>query len=175
MKHYISNLLGSDTFLYIKGALVLLIGPLNNQIGYLLLAIVIDLFFGIQVARKEKQFSWGMLFIKVRRKLLIYILWITMFHAFDMVTGLPNTARWAVVAMLASMEIFSAIKNTAKLGYTKLADSLEQIFLSLIRQQEAQQEIQQELQQVEKVAEEIKILEGSAETHEIHKHKHKSK
>lgn len=168
MKHYISNLLGSDTFLYIKGALVFLIGPLNQQIGYLLLAICIDLVFGIQVARKEKQFSFGLLFTKVRRKLIIYILWITMFHAFDMVTGLPNTARWAVVAMLASMEIFSAIKNTARLGYTKLADGLEQIFLSLLRQQEAQQEIEQ-------IAKELEILEGGLQKHEEDKQKHQPK
>lgn len=166
MKSYISNLLGSDVFVYIKGALVFLIGPLNSQIGYLLLAVAIDLFFGIQVARKEKQFTWVLLFTKVRRKFIIYLLWITMFHAFDMVTGLPNTARWAVVAMLASMEIFSAIKNTAKLGYTRLADGLEQIFLSLLRQQELDDEVKKQEQ-------EIKILEGSAEVHEKDEHQTK--
>lgn len=56
-----------------------------------------------------------------------------MFHAFDMIAGLPDSARWAVVSMLAGLEILSAIKNTASLGQTRLADALESLYLSLTK------------------------------------------
>lgn len=56
-----------------------------------------------------------------------------MFHAFDMVTGLPETARYAVLVMLCGMEMLSAIKNTAKLGHNTLATALEQMYFSLIK------------------------------------------
>mgnify|MGYP007123079479 CR=1 FL=1 len=56
-----------------------------------------------------------------------------MFHAFDMVTGLPNTARWSVIVMLMGMELLSAAKNTAKLGHGRLSDALEHVYLTLIK------------------------------------------
>lgn len=56
-----------------------------------------------------------------------------MFHAFDMVTGLPNTARWSVIVMLLGMELLSAMKNTAQLGHGRLSDALEHVYLSLIK------------------------------------------
>lgn len=131
MKNFIINLFTSEPFLFFKGALVFLIGPLNLQIAYLFLAIAVDLVFGIQVANKERTFKWSILFEKVRKKVFIYLLWISMFHAFDMIAGLPNSARWAVVVMLAGMEILSAIRNTAALGHGRLAEALERIYLSL--------------------------------------------
>ncbi|MDK2600655.1 hypothetical protein QO179_24485 [Bacillus stercoris] len=66
-----------------------------------------------------------------------------MFHAFDMVAGLPNSARWAVVVMLAGMELLSAIKNTAKLGHNKLADALEGVYLTLMKSQPALKDAQE--------------------------------
>jgi len=141
MKSLISNIISSEPFTVVKGALIFLIGPLNLQLAYLLLAIAIDIAFGIQVAIKEKQFKWKTLFSKAKRKLIIYGLWISMFHSFDMVTGLPDSARWAVIVMLAGMELMSAIKNTAKLGHNQLADALEEVYLALTRQaQQAPQE-----------------------------------
>jgi phage-related holin len=133
MKNFITNLVSTEPFVFIKGALIFLLGPLNLQLAYLLLAVGIDLIFGIQVARKEQTFKWNLLFTKVRKKIFIYALWISMFHAFDMIAGLPNSARWAVVVMLAGMELVSAAKNTAKLGHGKLADALEGVYLALIK------------------------------------------
>lgn len=137
MKSFLVSLISllSEPLLIIKGALIFLIGPLTMQLAYLAVAVGIDLMFGIQVARREKQFKWSSLFDKVRKKIYIYIMWIAMFHAFDMVAGLPNTARWAVVMMLTGLEAFSAIKNTARLGHSKLAEGLEQVYLSIIRPQ----------------------------------------
>src|SRR5437763_9947672 len=131
MKNFILNVYYSDPFVFIKGILIFLIGPLNLQLSYLLIAISIDLVFGIQVARKEKTFTWKLLLQKVRSKFIVYALWISMFHAFDMIAGLPNSARWAVVVMLAGMELMSAAKNTAKLGHSRLADALEALYLTL--------------------------------------------
>lgn len=133
MKTYFANLFSNELSLFVKGAFIFLLGPLNLQLAYLSLAVVIDLVFGIQVARKEKTFSWNLLFSKVQKKIFIYALWISMFHAFDMIAGLPNSARWAVVVMLAGMELVSAAKNTAKLGHTRLADALEGLYLALMR------------------------------------------
>jgi phage-related holin len=151
MKNFIANLVSTEPFLFVKGALIFLLGPLNLQLAYLLLAVGIDLVFGIQVARKEKTFKWSLLFSKVRKKIFIYALWISMFHAFDMIAGLPDTARWAVVVMLAGMELVSAAKNTAKLGHSKLADALEGLYLSLMRSQPTLQNGEQE--QVDQQAE----------------------
>lgn len=133
MKNFILNLYHSDPFIFIKGILIFLIGPLNLQLGYLLIAVAIDLIFGIQVSRKEKTFKWKLLFTKVRSKFLFYALWISMFHAFDMITGLPNSARWAVIVMLAGMELMSAVKNTSKLGHNNMADALETLYLTLFK------------------------------------------
>jgi phage-related holin len=133
MKNFIANVISTEPFIFIKGALIFLLGPLDIQLAYLLLAVGIDLIFGIQVAKKEKTFKWGLLLNKVRKKIFIYGLWISMFHAFDMIAGLPNSARWAVVVTLAGMELVSAAKNTAKLGHGKLADALEGVYLALVR------------------------------------------
>ena len=133
MKTFIIKLFATDSFMFVKGSLIFLLGPLNLQLAYLLLAVGIDLVFGVEVARKEKTFKWSIFFTKVRKKLFVYIMWISMFHAFDMIAGLPNTARWAVVVMLAGMELVSAAKNTAKLGHGKLADALEGAYLALVK------------------------------------------
>lgn len=133
MKTFIMELFARDSFIFFKGSLIFLLGPLNLQLAYLLLAIGIDLSFGVEVAIKEKTFKWSIFFSKLRKKLFVYIMWISMFHAFDMIAGLPNTARWAVVVMLAGMELVSAAKNTARLGHGKLADALEGAYLALVK------------------------------------------
>lgn len=138
-----------EPFIFVKGALIFMVGPLDIQLAYLILAIAIDLVFGIQVALKNKSFKWSILIKKVSHKLLIYTLWIGMFHAFDMVAGLPDTARWAVITMLAGLEIVSAIKNTATLGHSRLADALENLYLSLTKNNPTQQQAQGELKPTE--------------------------
>jgi phage-related holin len=142
MKQFFLNLMSTEPMVFLKGALIFLLGPLNLQLAYLLLAVGIDLIFGIQVAKKEQAFKWSILFQKVRTKIFIYGLWISMFHAFDMIAGLPDSARWAVVVMLAGMELVSAAKNTAKLGHGKLADALEGIYLALMKSQPTLQDAQ---------------------------------
>jgi phage-related holin len=122
-----------DPLLWVKGGLIFLIGPLNLQVTYLLLALGIDLAFGVQIAVRNKTFRWRILFTKLKHKVMIYTLWISMFHAFDMVTGLPNSARWAVIVLLAGLEMMSAIKNTARLGHNQLADALERLYLSFAK------------------------------------------
>lgn len=112
----------------LKGSLLFLIGPINAQLGYVAVAVLIDLMFGIRVAVKTKSFSWNIFVKKVSNKILIYAAWIALFNALDMVVGLPSTARTSVIVLLISMEILSASKNTAKLGYGKLAGLLENIY-----------------------------------------------
>lgn len=133
MKAFFTHLVTNEPFLFLKGSLIFLIGPLDLQLAYLILAVAIDLIFGIQVAVMENKFKWTILFNKVRRKFMIYGLWIAMFHAFDVIAGLPDTARWSVVVMLAGMEILSAVRNTAALGHSKLAEALESVYLTLTK------------------------------------------
>lgn len=118
-----------ESLVFLKGALLFLIGPLNAQLSYVAIAIAIDLMFGMRVAKKEKTFSWVVFTRKVSNKLLVYGAWIAMFNALDMAIGLPNTARTAVIVVLIGMEITSASKNTAKLGYGRLANLMENIYL----------------------------------------------
>lgn len=137
MKHMLSNLSAviEEPLSWIKGGLIFLIGPINLQLAYLFLAIGIDLIFGIQIAIRERSFRWRILFSKLSTKLIVYGLWISMFHAFDMVSGLPDSARWTVIVMLAGLEIVSAIKNTARLGHNRLADALENLYFMLTKNQ----------------------------------------
>jgi phage-related holin len=128
------NFFLSEPLLFLKGAVVFAIGSLNHQLSYLALAMVIDLIFGIQVALKERNFKAMTLVKKFGVKAVIYTLWIAMFHAFDMVAGFPDTARWSLILILVGLEIMSAIKNTSKLGYGSLADTLERLYLSLAKQ-----------------------------------------
>lgn len=123
-----------ETLLFLKGSLLFLIGPLDAQLMYVGVALLIDLVFGVKVAKKEKTFSWKVFTTKVSNKVLIYVAWIAMFNAMDMVVGLPNTARTSVIVVLMSMEILSASKNTAKLGYGRLAELLENIYFVLSKE-----------------------------------------
>jgi hypothetical protein len=118
----------TEPLVWLKGAIIFIIGPLDLHLSYLLLAVSVDLVFGIQVALKQKDFTWSALISKFGKKLKIYILWMVMFHA-----GLPDTARWSLIVLLTGMEILSAIKNTSKLGYGRLADALENLYLSLLK------------------------------------------
>lgn len=110
-----------------------MLGPIDHQLSYLLLAMVVDLIFGIQVARKNKEFSWQTMFNKFTVKVFTYGLWVSMFHAFDRVAGLPDTARWSLILVLVGLEIVSSIKNTSSLGYSRLADALENLYLNLTK------------------------------------------
>jgi phage-related holin len=160
MKSFILKVISSEPFLLVKGILIFLIGPLNHQLAALLLTLAIDLVFGIMVAKKEKQFAWGKLFTMVRRKLLIYGLWIAMFHAFDVVAGLPNSARWAVVVLLAGLELMSAIKNTARLGYSNLAHALEVMFLALTKNNTALKDAAAAVEELDKLEKPKENAEG---------------
>lgn len=133
MKEFVVNLFTTEPFLFLKGALIFMIGPLDVQLAYLFIAIGIDLLFGIQVARKEQSFRWFILLDKVRKKIFVYIMWISLFHAFGTILGLPDSARWSVILLLAGMEVVSAIKNTARLGHSRLSDALEGLYFSLVK------------------------------------------
>lgn len=134
----------SEPLLFLKGAVVFAIGPLNHQLSYLALAMVIDLIFGVQVALKEKNFKPMVMVKKFGIKAVTYSLWIAMFHAFDMVAGFPDTARWSLILILVGLEIMSAIKNTSKLGYGVLADALERLYLSLAKQKGGATDVEEE-------------------------------
>ena len=132
MRNYIENILNSEPLIFLKGAIIFLIGPIDLKFAYLGIVMAVDMFLGIQVAIKQKQFKWSVLFKKLRDKIIIYFIWIAMFHAFDKIAGMTDSARLAVVTVLAILEILSAIKNTAQLGYKTIARALEQAYLSLI-------------------------------------------
>lgn len=133
MTKIISQIIQYDILSGAKSILVFFIGPLDLQIAYLIVAIMIDAIFGVNVAIKTRTFKVSVLVKKLRVKLFIYCAWITMFHAFDMISGLQSAARLSVILLLVTTEILSSIKNTARLGHSRLADSLEKIYLSLAK------------------------------------------
>jgi phage-related holin len=112
----------------LRGALVVVLGPLNLQIGYLLLVLALDLYLGIKVALKEHKFSFRYMGEKTLEKTITYGVWIAISHAFDMVTRLPGTARWLCIVTLLGWEVCSSLKSTRKLGYKVIADGLEDMF-----------------------------------------------
>lgn len=111
------------------------VGPLNAELLYLLLAMAIDTTFGMMVAKRNRTWSWLRLLDLTSKKVMVYMLWLAMFNAFDNIAGLPNTARWSVIMILVGFEIISAVKNTSRLGYSRLAGALENVYLSLTNQQ----------------------------------------
>jgi phage-related holin len=108
-----------------KGALIILVGPLNYQLGYLLLVIFLDLLLGVWAAKRECAFDLGYMVTKTIEKITIYATWIVISHAFDMVINLPGAARKACIVILLGREFISSIKNTKKLGYVDLAQALD--------------------------------------------------
>lgn len=116
---------------WFKGALIWLVGDLNYQLAYLGLVIIIDTMFAVWGAIKDKEFSWEVMFKKLGGKLAIYTFWIVIFHAADKILTLPNSGRWMAIVALLGAEIISSAKNTAKLGYTHVAEALENLYFSL--------------------------------------------
>lgn len=130
MKEQILGIIGAAAE-FLKGVLIWALGPINYQLGYLLLVMAIDLVFGIQVARKQKKFSWRVLVKKTVVKIEVYALWIIIFNAFDKISNLPGTARWLTILALLGIEIASNLRNTGKLGHSKVVKALEDVYEKL--------------------------------------------
>lgn len=124
---------GGETSLFIKGALVFLIGPFDDKMKGLVIFILIDLVLGINAAKKLMIFTWRDLAIKMQKKLIVYACWIVMFNILDKILGLPGAARNAIILVLIAMEFFSASKNTAKMGYGRLARIMESLYLTFMQ------------------------------------------
>jgi len=124
---------GGETSLFIKGALVFLVGPFDDKMKGLVIFILIDLVLGINAAKKLMIFTWRELAIKMQKKLIVYACWIIMFNILDKILGLPGAARNAIILVLIAMELFSASKNTAKMGYGRLAKIMEGLYLTFMQ------------------------------------------
>lgn len=124
---------GGETSLFIKGALVFLIGPFDEKMKGLIIFIFIDLVLGINAAKKLMIFTWRELAVKMQKKLIVYACWIVMFNILDKILGLPGAARNAIILVLIAMELFSASKNTAKMGYGRLAKIMENLYLTFMQ------------------------------------------
>lgn len=120
-----------DVSNYLNTLMAFVFGDSIMQLQYLTISVFIDSSLGMRAARKEGVFSFGIAVDKIINKVIIYSSWVALFHAFDTVANLDNTAKTAVVLLLLSTEIMSAIKNTGRLGYGSLANSLERIYESL--------------------------------------------
>ncbi len=117
--------------------LVILIGPLSAQVGYLCLVVLIDVALGTWRATREKEFSLRYMISKTIEKIVIYGVWIAMGHAADIIVDWPDTVRGVVLAVLLGEELVSAISHTGKLGYknlaTTLAEAVRNILSSMFR------------------------------------------
>lgn len=133
MEKWLGYLAGSDSLLFLKGALVFLIGPMDEKLTGLFVVFIVDLALGINAAMKLKVFGWGELVFKIQKKMLVYGCWIVFFNAIDKALGLPSSGRNAIIFVLIGMEFVSAAKNTGKLGYGKLSKVLEGIYLNFMQ------------------------------------------
>jgi len=116
-----------------KGIMIVLIGPLNIQLGYLLLVICLDFILGIKLSKKNKNFRFKTTANSVIEKLIVYGIWISIWHSVDMVTSLPGTSRLLCIMALLGHEILSAIKKTKDIGYGELSQSLSSVFTLLMK------------------------------------------
>jgi len=107
-----------------QGILILLVGPLNAQLGYVALVLVMDLILGVMVARKNNIFQMKYFKAKTIEKLIVYTIWIIIGHSADIMINLPNVIRGVILFVMFSREFVSAAKHTGKLGYQDLADAL---------------------------------------------------
>lgn len=113
---------------FIKGALIVFLGPLNMQIGYLLIMIALDLYLGSKAAKKDKTFKFKYAFSRTIEKVIVYMIWIAIFNGLDMIADLPGTTRWLAILALFGQEIVSALRNTVRLGYVGLAQALAGVY-----------------------------------------------
>lgn len=130
---WFQNTYMNETTLFLKGAVVFLVGPFDDKLKGLAVIVIIDLILGINAAMRLHIFTWRELVVKMQKKILIYGCWIIMFNILDKVLGLPGAARSAMIFLLIGMEFVSATKNTARMGYGKLAKLMEGIYLSFMQ------------------------------------------
>jgi phage-related holin len=105
----------------------LLLGNLDQQIGYFYLVFLIDLSLGIWVAIKTKTFSKKFLVQKTLEKLIIYTLLIIAGHAGDRIMALKNQIRGGVLFVLFGRELLSLLRKIKELGYKNVVDSIEHV------------------------------------------------
>jgi phage-related holin len=117
----------------LKSLLITLVGPLSAQIGYLFLVVFLDLYLGIKVAKKQKTFNLKYAIQKTVEKTAIYLIWIIMFHSWDVVLNLPDSARTVCIVALLGQELLSAIRNTRKLGYIAVANAIGSVYEKFTR------------------------------------------
>ncbi len=116
---------------FLQGALIAALGPLNLQIGYLFLVVAVDFILGVWAAKKTGSYDSRYAFSRSIEKLIVYTIWIIIFHSLDMVAKLPGTARWLCILALVGQEIMSALRNTGRMGYTGVVQALASVYMSL--------------------------------------------
>jgi phage-related holin len=104
-----------------------LLGTLNPQISYFYLGILIDIGLGVWVAIKEDNFSLKYLISKTLEKLVIYTVLISVGHIGDMVGGLKDQIRSAVLLGILIKEAPSFLGKLKKLGYAEEAEVIEDV------------------------------------------------
>lgn len=135
---YKNNLLISlDHFIYnifalFKGLFIILLGPLNYQLQYLLIVMIIDLYIGIRAAYSQKNFKIKYCFGRTLEKFIIYTILIIVSHSLDVVIKLPGTTRWVCIIILLGYEAISVLNNTGKMGYSGISNTLKKYITSTL-------------------------------------------
>jgi phage-related holin len=117
--------------IYIQGALVWALGPLDKNIEYLLLIVLIDTIFAINVAKVKGTFSFKIMVLKTADKLMIYFLWISMSHAFEVISGMTG-ARYSILLSIITIEVVSALRNTSQSGRGQIASVIMIAYKSIL-------------------------------------------
>lgn len=123
MDHFTAFL--EKTAVIVQGLLILLMGPLNIQLGCVIIIVIGDLILGVMAAKKNETFKRDYFVAKTIEKTIVYLVWIIIGHAADVMISLPNTIRGIIVFTMFGHEFASAIKNTGELGYKSLTEGIE--------------------------------------------------
>jgi phage-related holin len=115
----------------LHGALIAALGPINFQIGYLLLVVAVDFILGVWAAKRMGVYNARYAWTRSLEKFIIYMIWIVIFHSLDMVANLPGTARWLCILALLGQEIMSSLRNTGRIGHVGIVSALGSVYESI--------------------------------------------
>jgi len=110
-----------------------LLGSIDYRFAYLVLIIVIDTGLGVYASLKIKEFQSKLFFKKTAGKLVLYLIALITFNAFDNLVNLPGTARLFCLIALGGLEMVSILKNIADLGYPQISKALLQAYRDVLR------------------------------------------
>lgn len=129
---------------FFKSAAIFLLGSFDTQLQYLFVILFADIILGVLTARRNKTFCWQYFLGRTVEKLVVYLVWICLGHACDIMINMPNAVRKVVMIVLITQEIISALKNTGTLGFENIVSPLRKALSQFINVEESKDQDQEQ-------------------------------